>query len=99
MVLATEIVDWRRFAASRAPARPPRAKAISDRALAARVERFPDDTKELGATTNVQGQAVRAAGRLFLHIEMSGESRARLLNEEPLAITVFQSLILAIGQK
>jgi hypothetical protein len=65
--------------------------------LAARVERFPDDTSELGATTNVQGEAVRAAGRLFLHIEMSGETRTRLLKDDSLAATVFQSLVLAIG--
>lgn len=68
-----------------------------DASLAARVHRFPDDTSELGATTNVQGDAVRAAGRLFLHIEMSGETRARLVNDQPLATSVFQSLLLAIG--
>jgi len=45
------------------------------------VLRFPDDTLELGATTNVQGAAVRRSGGRFLHIEMD-ETLRRDLNSD-----------------
>jgi hypothetical protein len=34
------------------------------------------DARELGATTNVQGRSARAAGAIFLHVEMSAATRA-----------------------
>ena len=43
------------------------------------VLRFPDDTSELGATTNVQGQTVRQRGGRFLHVEMVSNLRRDLL--------------------
>ena len=39
--------------------------------------RYPEDSSELGATTNVQGAAVRDAGGRFLHVEMGSPSAAR----------------------
>lgn len=39
---------------------------------------FPDDVDELGATTNSQGRAIRAANGRFLHIEMAGSLRDSL---------------------
>jgi hypothetical protein len=45
------------------------------------VLRFPEDTLELGATTNVQGAAVRRSGGRFLHIEMD-ETLRRDLNSD-----------------
>jgi hypothetical protein len=48
------------------------------------VLRYPEDTKELGATTNVQGAAVRRAGGRFLHVELNEETRRILLADAPL---------------
>jgi hypothetical protein len=66
---------------SRAPA-PPWATAVRDglrRLLPGRsVAVYPDDVDDLGATTNAQGQAVRAAGGRFLHVEMSFSLRESL---------------------
>ena len=52
--------------------------------MGGKVLRFPEDTAELGATTNVQGIAVRRAGGRFLHVEMDDEMRRRLLAEPEL---------------
>jgi len=66
---------------TRAPA-PPWARAVRDglsRLLPGRtVAVYPDDVDDLGATTNVQGRAVRAAGGRFLHVEMSFSLRESL---------------------
>ncbi len=43
-----------------------------------RILRYPEDTSELGATTNVQGSIVRRAGGQFLHIEMDDVLRRDL---------------------
>ncbi len=44
---------------------------------------YPDEIRELGATTNLIGSALRALGHNgFIHIEMSGSCRLRLLNEQ-----------------
>jgi len=58
-----------------------------------KVERFPEEASELGATTNVQGRAVRAAGGTFLHIEMSAPLRQTLLTEAELRASVFRALL------
>jgi hypothetical protein len=52
------------------------------------VLRFPDETSELGGTTNVQGRAVRAAGGVFLHVEMSAPLRKALLADAGLRARV-----------
>ena len=49
-----------------------------------RILRYPDDTNELGATTNVQGAIVRRAGGTFLHIEMDDVLRRDLLRDAAL---------------
>jgi hypothetical protein len=46
---------------------------------AARVLRFPEETRRLGATTNVQARLAEAAGADFVHVEMSRDVRDRLL--------------------
>lgn len=44
---------------------------------------YPDEIRELGATTNRIGSALRALGHQgFIHIELSAPSRQRLLNEQ-----------------
>jgi hypothetical protein len=45
------------------------------------VLRYPTETTKLGATTNVQGAAVRASGGCFLHVEMASVVRATLLQD------------------
>jgi hypothetical protein len=39
---------------------------------------YPNDVDDLGATTNSQGRALRAAQQRFLHVEMSGSLRQSL---------------------
>jgi hypothetical protein len=62
--------------------------AIADalvRVLGSDVKRFPEQTKELGATTNAQGKLLRGqAGATFVHVEMSATVRKRLAGEAPL---------------
>jgi hypothetical protein len=59
--------------------------AAATQAFGDGVKRFPEDTKELGATTNVQGRALRKTGRgEFVHIEMSADLRKRLAASQDL---------------
>ena len=57
-----------------------------------RIARFPDESTELGATTNVQGALVRARGGRFLHIEMSSGVRKNLLANAELRAHYFEAL-------
>ncbi len=50
-------------------------------ATGASIVRFPEESAELGATTNVQGAAVRAARGEFVHIEMSRGLRSELVDD------------------
>lgn len=44
---------------------------------------YPDDTRELGGTTNTVGKHLRTLGRdNFVHIELSYETRQRLAGDE-----------------
>jgi hypothetical protein len=43
-----------------------------------KILKYPEDTSELGATTNVQGAVIRRAGGRFLHIEMADGLRRDL---------------------
>lgn len=61
------------------------------------VLRYPEDTKELGATTNVQGALVRSRGGRFLHIEMSSDLRKDLVRDEALRKKAFQAILGALG--
>jgi hypothetical protein len=68
------------------------AKSELAKLLGKQVAAYPDDTRELGATTNVQGVLVRRGGGRFLHIEMSAQTRTRLGLEEALAAEVLTAL-------
>lgn len=59
----------------------PRAAAALEAAVGPRVLRYPADTSELGATTNVQGMVVRKSGGRFLHVEMDEGLRRDLLQD------------------
>jgi len=56
------------------------AKAVEE-VTGPRILRYPEDTKELGATTNVQGAIIRRAGGKFLHIEMDDNLRRDLVKD------------------
>jgi hypothetical protein len=56
------------------------------------VARFPEDSSELGATTNVQGGIVREAGGQFLHVEMAAPLRRDLLSNPTLRASVLGKL-------
>lgn len=62
-----------------------------------RVLKYPDDTKELGATTNVQGAFVRRAGGTFLHVEMDDRLRKELLANAALRASALDALARALG--
>jgi len=52
------------------------------RSLAISVGVYPDTVRELGGTTNVQGEALRRLGHPgFVHLEMSAALRQRLLDD------------------
>jgi hypothetical protein len=67
--------------------------------IAGDVRRFPVDTQELGATKNVQGQAVRDAGGRFLHVELEARLRKSLLQDDALRAQFLDALARAIGEK
>jgi len=56
------------------------------------VLRYPADTTKLGATSNVQGAAVRAGGGRFLHVEMASVVRTTLLQDTVLRARFMSSL-------
>jgi hypothetical protein len=56
------------------------------------VVRFPDDIDELGATSNVQGVVVRAAGGAFVHLELSSTLRRELADAPALRGRVLDAL-------
>jgi hypothetical protein len=56
------------------------AKAVEE-VTGPRILKYPEDTKELGATTNVQGAIIRRACGKFLHIEMDDNLRRDLVKD------------------
>ena len=62
------------------------------------VLRFPEDTTELGATTNVQGSAVRKAGGQFVHVEIQSGLRRTLLSDAELRGRFLGALAGAVGE-
>lgn len=56
------------------------AKAVEE-VTGPRILRYPEDTNELGATTNVQGAIIRRTGGRFLHIEMDDGLRRDLVKD------------------
>jgi hypothetical protein len=88
------VADGQKTRASDAPAVRLRA------ALAARlpppesVRLYGVDADVLGATTNVQGKAARAAGSIFLHVEMSADTRRALgADVGPLSTALRETLL------
>ncbi len=69
-----------------------RAAAALAAATGGAIAKYPDDTNELGATTNVQGAVVRRAGGRFLHVEMEDGLRRDLLADAALRAKVLNAL-------
>ncbi len=64
-----------------------------------RVRIYPQDVRELGGTTNVQGQLLRSLGNDgFLHIEMARDLRKRM-REEPSVRAAFLKCLLESFRK
>jgi hypothetical protein len=68
-------------------------KELLEHAAGNGIQRYPDDTKELGATTNVQGMFVKPAGGRFFHMEMSDAFRRELHADPALREKVFTALL------
>jgi hypothetical protein len=63
------------------------------------IKTYPRDTKELGATQNVQGIAVRRAGGHFVHIELDATLRKDLADDAQLRSRAFGALAVALSTK
>ena len=61
-------------------------------AFSVRVARFPEDTLDLGATTNEQGKLARAVGAEFVHVETSRAFRQRLEDNAALASALGEAI-------
>jgi hypothetical protein len=86
------VADGQNTRAPDAPAVRLRA-ALAARLGAGKVRLFGADADVLGATTNVQGKAARKAGAVFLHVEMSGDTRRALgADVSPLEIALRETL-------
>lgn len=72
-------------------------RALSAVVPAGRVQRFPDETQELGGTTNVQGALTRAAGASFLHVELAADLRKALLEDADLRVRFLDALAGSLG--
>jgi hypothetical protein len=75
---------------------PTRARELLSPLVRGRVDRFPDESRELGATTNVQGELVRRSGGRFLHVEMSAAFRKTLLADPELRGRFLDALARAV---
>ena len=71
---------------------PTRSREFLTQIVPGLVARFPDESRELGATTNVQGAVVRRAGGRFLHVEMSAPFRQTLLADANLRARFLDTL-------
>lgn len=71
---------------------PSRARELLTPIVPGLVARYPDESRELGATTNVQGEVVRRAGGRFLHVEMSAPFRQALLADDQLRARYLDTL-------
>ena len=68
------------------------AAAIGE-ALGVAVARYPEDTRALGATTNVQGRLAREVGARFVHVEMSPALRDRLRDDPDAVAALGRALV------
>jgi hypothetical protein len=73
------------------------AKRALEEALRGPVLRFPDEIRELGATTNVQGRATRARGGRFLHVELGAEVRERAAEDSDTRVRIADAIVRALG--
>jgi hypothetical protein len=62
-----------------------------------KILKYPEDTGELGATTNVQGSIVRRSGGKFLHIEMDDGLRKDLVGDAALRGKALDALANAVS--
>lgn len=71
-----------------------RAATALDAVFGGGVARFPEDpgSRDLGATTNVQGRLVRARGSRFLHVEMRRDVRTLLLDDAQKRAAAFAAI-------
>jgi hypothetical protein len=76
-----------------------RAAAALSRFVKEGVRKFPEESTELGATTNVQGAAARTSGARFLHIEMEATLRRELLADAKLRANVLGALAAAVEER
>jgi hypothetical protein len=72
-----------------------RARTNLEAVVGPRVLAYPEDTNELGATTNVEGMTVRRSGGRFLHVEMDGELRRALVADISLRARALDALSLS----
>jgi hypothetical protein len=63
------------------------------------VLRYPEDSEELGATTNVQGELVRKAGGRFLHVELESNLRRAMLRDQGLRARLLDALAVALDDR
>jgi hypothetical protein len=86
------VADGQKTRAADAPAVRLRA-ALAARLGAGKVRLYGVDADELGATTNVEGKAARQAGAIFLHVEMSADTRRALgADVSPLEAAIREAL-------
>jgi hypothetical protein len=74
----------------------------AQQALGAVVEdvwRYPQEARELGATTNVQGELARRQGGRFLHVEISAPLRVKLLQDASLRAHFLDALVRGLGNQ
>jgi hypothetical protein len=64
--------------------------------LGARVLRYPEDTKELGGTLNVQGRLARKRGVAFVHVELGVAIRDRLRDDTAACLTLARAVVTAV---
>lgn len=76
-----------------------RAAKHLDAVLGPGVQRFPEDTKDLGATKNVQGILARGAGARFLHVEIEASVRKALLGDAQLLARFVDALTQAVDER
>ena len=67
--------------------------------VTAGVKKYPEDTGELGATTNVQGEIVPRAGGRFLHVEIESHLRRALLTDQRLRTHMLDALAGALEER
>jgi hypothetical protein len=70
-----------------------KAREALEAVVGPRVLAFPEDSTELGATTNVEGMVVRRAGGRFLHVEMDAALRRSLLADDSLRARALDALM------